>query len=93
MPTASRETKICNSHGLHARPAFSFVDVATQFSSHITVYKGGEEPGEADGKSVMQMVILAATEGTPLRIEAEGDDAEIAVAKLVELVENKFGEE
>ena len=52
-----------------------FVDLASQFSSAITVYKGGEEPGEADGKSVMQMIILAATEGTPLRIEADGEDA------------------
>ena len=59
----------------------------------ITVYKGGEEPGEADGKSVMQMIILAATEGTPLRIEADGDDADQAVARLTELVEGKFGEE
>jgi phosphotransferase system HPr (HPr) family protein len=57
------------------------------------VFKGGEEPEEADGKSVMQMIILAATEGTPLRIEAEGEDAEQAVAKLIELVEGKFGEE
>jgi len=70
-----------------------FVDVANQFSSRVTVYKGGDEPGEADGKSVMQMIILAATEGTPLKIEAEGDDAQQAVDKLAELVEDKFGEE
>lgn len=70
-----------------------FVDVANQFSSRVTVYKGGEEPAEADGKSVMQMIILAATEGTPLKIEAEGDDAQQAVDKLAELVEEKFGEE
>jgi phosphocarrier protein HPr len=93
MPIASRETAICNKLGLHARPAMQFVDVANQFTSRVTVYKGGEEPGEADGKSVMQMIILAATEGTPLRIEAEGEDAERAVAKLVELVEAKFDEE
>ena len=53
-----------------------FVDVANQFQSQITVHKGGEEPGEADGKSVMQMIILAATEGTPMRIDADGEDAE-----------------
>ena len=70
-----------------------FVDVANQFSSAVKVYSRGEEPGEADGKSVMQMIILAATEGTPLRIEAEGDDAEQAVQKLAELIESKFGEE
>src|SRR5205085_12649375 len=93
MSTASRETAIRNKLGLHARPAMQFVDVANQFSSKVTVFKGGEEPGEADGKSVMQMIILAATEGTPLRIEAEGDDADRAVEKLAELFEKKFGEE
>ena len=93
MTTASRETRICNTLGLHARPAMQFVDVANQFSSRVTVFKGGEEPAEADGKSVMQMIILAATEGTPLRIEAEGEDADRAVDKLVELVERKFDEE
>ena len=93
MPSASREIIVQNELGLHARPAMQFVDLANQFKSEIKVIKGGEEPGEADGKSVMQMIILAATEGTPLRIEAEGDDADQAVAKLTELVEEKFGEE
>jgi phosphocarrier protein len=93
MPTASRDIFVSNELGLHARPAMQFVDVANQFSSTVKVFKGGEEPAEADGKSVMQMIILAATKGTPLRIEAEGEDAEEAVKKLVELFESKFGEE
>ncbi len=70
-----------------------FVDLANQFQSVITVFSGGEEPAEADGKSVMQMVILAAVEGTPIRIEADGEDAEVAIEKLVELFDSKFGEE
>jgi phosphocarrier protein HPr len=93
MPHVSRDTVVSNSLGLHARPAMQFVDLANQFKSDIKVFKGGEEPAEADGKSVMQMIILAATEGTPLRIEADGEDAEQATAKLVELFESKFGEE
>jgi phosphotransferase system HPr (HPr) family protein len=93
MPTVSREIVVSNSLGLHARPAMQFVDVANQFKSDIRVVKGGEEPAEADGKSVMQMIILAATEGTPLRIEATGEDAELAVKQLAELFESKFGEE
>jgi phosphocarrier protein HPr len=93
MPRASRDILISNKLGLHARPAMQFVDVANQFSSSIRVYKGGEESAEADGKSVMQMIILAAVEGTPLRVEAEGDDAGQAVEALAELVESKFGEE
>lgn len=93
MPTASREIVVSNKLGLHARPAMQFVDLANQFSANVTVFKGGDEPAEADGKSVMQMIILAATEGTPLKIVADGDDAENAVAKLAELFESKFGEE
>jgi phosphocarrier protein len=93
MPSISREIVVSNTLGLHARPAMQFVDLANQFTSNIMVYKGGDEPAEADGKSVMQMIILAATEGTPLRIVADGDDAETAVAKLAELFDTKFGEE
>ena len=93
MPSAFRDIVVKNSLGLHARPAMQFVDVANQFKSEVRVHKGGEEPADADGKSVMQMIILAATEGTPLLIEAEGEDAEDALRTLVELVDGKFGEE
>lgn len=93
MPTASKDIIVANKLGLHARPAMQFVDLANQFKSEIKVVKFGEEPGEADGKSVMQMIILAATEGTKMRIDADGDDADDAVAKLAELFESKFGEE
>jgi phosphocarrier protein len=93
MSKASRQTIVSNKLGLHARPAMQFVDAANGFSSSITVVKGGEEPAEADGKSVMQMIILAAVEGTPLRIDAEGDDAEEAVKTLADLFDSKFGEE
>jgi phosphocarrier protein len=70
-----------------------FVDLANQFRSSVRVEARGEEPTEADGKSVMQMIILAATEGTPLRIVADGEDAEQAVERLAALVDEKFGEE
>ena len=93
MPTVSKEVRVVNSRGFHARPAMQFADVANQFQSAVKVYKGGEEPGEADGKSVMQLIILAAVEGTPMRIEADGEDAETAVTKLAELFETGFGEE
>ena len=93
MSSASREVVVRNKLGLHARPAMQFVDVANQFTSSITVHKGGDEPCDADGKSVMQMIILAATEGTPLMIEAEGEDAPQAVQKLAELFTSRFGED
>jgi len=93
MAVASQEVIISNKLGLHARPAMQFVDVANQFKSEVKVHKGGEEPADADGKSVMQMIILAATEGTKMRVDAEGEDAAEAVKKLAELFESKFGEE
>ncbi|MBC7784185.1 MAG: HPr family phosphocarrier protein [Burkholderiales bacterium] len=88
-----RDVTIDNSLGLHARPAMQFVDLANQFRSAVTVYKDGPEPVTVDGKSVMQMITLEAVQGTPLRIEAEGDDAELAVEQLAKLVADKFGEE
>jgi phosphocarrier protein len=93
MPIVSRDIVVSNKLGLHARPAMQFVDLANQFQSKVTVSKGGDEPYEADGKSVMQMIILAATEGTTLKILADGEDAQAAVEKLAQLFNDKFGEE
>jgi phosphocarrier protein HPr len=93
MPTASKDIVIRNKHGLHARPAMQFIDVANQFKSDVKVKSFGEEPVEADGKSITQMLTLAAVEGTLLRIVAEGEDAQKAVEELAKLVEEKFGEE
>ena len=70
-----------------------FVDVANAFGSQVTVLKDGPEPIEVDGKSVMQMITLEATQGTVLHVKVDGDDAEAALASLVELFETKFGEE
>ena len=89
----TKDVVVINERGLHARPAMQFVDVANAFQSQVTVVKDGPEPIEVDGKSVMQMITLEATLGTLLRLTAMGDDAEIAVQKLAELFESKFGEE
>jgi phosphotransferase system HPr (HPr) family protein len=91
--TASRDIIVSNKMGLHARPAMQFVDLANSFKSDVRVLKPGEEPVAADGKSVMQMIVLEATQGTALKIEADGEDAQEAVNKLAELFESKFGEE
>lgn len=93
MTAVTRDIIIRNSLGLHARPAMQFVDLANQFKSNIVVHKDGPDGCTVDGKSVMQMITLEAIQGTPLRIEAEGDDAEAAVEQLAKLVEDKFGEE
>lgn len=70
-----------------------FVDEANKFSSEIMVRKGGDDPVDANGKSVMEMITLAATEGTPLMIEATGVDADAAVASLAGLFTERFGED
>jgi phosphocarrier protein len=93
MASVTKVVKIVNKLGLHARPAMQFVDVANQFSSNITVRKEGRKPAVADGKSVMQMIVLEAVPGTALKIEADGADAEQAVARLSDLVASKFGED
>jgi phosphocarrier protein HPr len=84
------EVEIKNADGLHMRPAMQFVDIANQFKSDITVRNSETE---VDGKSIMQMSILAATCGTKLKIRAEGSDARKVIGALRELVEEKmFGE-
>lgn len=88
MPQASREIVVRNSNGLHARPAMQFVDLANSFASNILVRRTDGMDVVADGKSIMQMMILEATAGTPLRIEAEGEDAERAVTQLAELFDS-----
>ena len=85
-----RTITIINKLGLHARPAMQFVDVANQFQSAVKVWKGDQC---VDGKSIMQMMMLAATMGTALKIVAEGADAEPALNALEQLIQFRFGEE
>jgi phosphocarrier protein HPr len=85
-----RQVTIQNKLGLHARPAMQFVDVANQFQCGVKVWKGDQM---VDGKSIMQMMMLAATAGTPLKIVAEGDDATPALDALEKLINGRFGEE
>lgn len=81
---------IVNRLGLHARPAMTFVDMAGTFKSEITVKRGDQE---VDGKSIMHMMMLAATKGTALEVTAVGPDCEAACAALKRLVDSGFDEE
>ena len=92
MSMVSSKVIISNKLGLHARPAMQFVDIANQYNCKVQVHKRGEDPCSVDGKSIFQMMTIAAFEGTELQIDAEGDDAAAAVADLVALVHSKFGE-
>ena len=70
----------------------AFVDAAGAFAAEVRVRRtDGDEV--VDGKSIMQMLLLAATQGTELEITCEGDGADAALATLVGLVQRKFDEE
>jgi phosphotransferase system HPr (HPr) family protein len=81
----SKRVTVINSQGLHARPADQFVRLAKQFHSTIEVEMDGEL---VDGKSILSILTLAATQGSELTIRASGDDAEEAVEALVEFIES-----
>ena len=87
----SREIVLTNELGLHARASAKFVETAKRFESSISVLAEGRER-PVDGKNIMALLLLEATCGLALEIEAEGADAEAALDALTELVGNKFGE-
>ena len=84
-----REVLVQNKLGIHARPAAMFVKIANRYESDIKVEKDGEE---VNGKSIMGVMLLAASMGSKLKITAVGPDAQQAIEALVNLVVNKFGE-
>ncbi len=85
----SKRVVIRNELGLHARAAAKFVSLANKFTSTIRVSR---DALTVDGKSIMGVLLLAATYGTSLTLTAEGEDEERALAALSELVEQNFGE-
>jgi phosphocarrier protein HPr len=85
-----RDVTIRNRLGLHARAAAKFVHAATRYQSKILVQRDGRT---MDGKSIMGVLLLAATHGTTVRISADGSDEQAAVDELCHLVETGFGEE
>lgn len=89
MPELARTVTIENSQGLHARPVMRFVDIAGQFQASIQVKKGNRV---VDGKNPMEMMLLEATQGTVLELQADGPDATEALDALVRLVAGGFGE-
>ncbi|MFQ5592118.1 MAG: HPr family phosphocarrier protein [Phycisphaerae bacterium] len=84
------EVAVRNEEGLHARPVMMFVDVASRHVSTITVRNLTRQGEVVDGKSAMQMMLLEATRGCVLGIEARGVDAQEAVNALAALVEAGF---
>jgi len=85
-----KEVTIVNRLGLHARPAAMFVRIASRHRAEIWVSKEGEE---VNGKSIMGLMMLAAGQGSKLRIRCDGPDADKAIEELEELIKAGFSED
>lgn len=79
---------INSEHGMHMRPAMMFTDMAAKFDSEIIVYK--EDGTSANAESIMQITMLAVTNGTKIKITANGKDELEALEALEELINNDF---
>ena len=86
----TRQVTVVNPQGLHARPAHRFVETASRFNAKITIMKDG---AQVDGKSILELLTLGASQGTELSINASGQDAEAALCALASLVEQGFAED
>lgn len=86
----SNEFLIVNKLGLHARASALFVKTASQFKADIKLKK---ESVEVNGKSIMGIMMLAAAKGTTVTLSIEGEDEELAMQTIGELINNGFGEE
>ncbi|MBM4100931.1 MAG: HPr family phosphocarrier protein [Phycisphaerae bacterium] len=86
------QSTIRNSLGLHARPAMTFVQCANAFASSVRVRRC-DAAEWVDGKSIMQMLLLAATCGSHIEIECTGNDEQAALDALLDLVNRRFDEE
>ena len=85
-----KDVPITNRLGLHARPAAMFVRIASRYRSEIWVSK---EEEEVNGKSIMGLMMLAAGQGSKLRIRCDGPDADKAMEELEELIKAGFNED
>ena len=90
MTAVSREVRISNKRGLHARASAKFVNMASKLPAKIEVEKDGNR---VCGTSIMGLMMLGAAMGDSIVIHVDGDGAEDALAKLCSLVEERFGEE
>lgn len=86
----SRAVTIVNAKGLHARPSAVFVKLANRFESAISIHAADKH---VDGKSIMEIMMLAAAQGTDMTIHADGADQDRALDALCGLVEGGFDED
>jgi phosphocarrier protein len=81
---------IINNLGLHARASSKLVELANKFTANIVIQKGTRQ---ANAKSIMTVMMLAANKGSVITLTAEGIDEELAIAAISELINQKFGEQ
>jgi phosphocarrier protein HPr len=86
---AEKQVLVTNERGLHARAATQLVQLAAKYPCEVTLAKEGNE---VNGKSIMGVLMLVASKGTMLTVAAKGDRSAEAVAAIVRLIEDKFGE-
>ena len=84
-----KQVTIVNKLGLHARAAAKLVTCASRYQSQILLERNGQR---VNGKSIMGVMMLAASQGTELTLELDGADAEPALAALEALIADRFGE-
>jgi len=84
-----QEVEIINKLGLHARASTKLTQVASQFNSQIWIERGSRR---VNAKSIMGVMMLAASKGSKVTVEATGEDESAAIKALVELISNRFGE-
>ncbi|MBE0598807.1 MAG: HPr family phosphocarrier protein [Desulfuromonadales bacterium] len=85
-----KEFRIKNRLGLHARAAAQLVKTANRFRAEITIGKDGLE---VNGKSIMGLLMLAAPQGSHIKVKANGEDADGAMTSIGQLIDDGFGEE
>ena len=85
-----KDITIINRLGLHARACAKLVKAAAHYESRVELLQGEES---ADAKSIMSLMMLAAPQGSQLTLKAEGADAQAAVAEIMQLINERFGEE
>ena len=89
MQVLDKQFKVVNALGLHARAAAQLVKCAHKFKSDVSVVKDGQT---VNAKSIMGVLMLAATCGSTIQVSVDGDDAPAAMAALTTLIEDGFGE-
>jgi phosphocarrier protein HPr len=82
--------KITNKRGLHARASAKIVEASARFQSEITIIKDGTR---VNGRSIMGLMMLAASLGSEIGVEVDGPDADAAMTAMLALIDAKFGEE